>query len=180
MPKNPQGFGAAGGMCISTGDYNHDLTSVQIANTIGWTKWLVLRVHTLGEMGHLVSWCGHTCIEATSHFLVLFDHLFRPFIETVYIHKIREWRPVGDFVFESYHHNTLAVFNVFGSKINHHSPWPLKMNHDEPQHPQVAVRYLQSCLPNLEDRRSIRSIRQWKSLSKLVESAAPGSTRNLV
>lgn len=45
------------------------------------------------------------------------------------------------------------------------------------QRVEVAVRYLQSCLPNLEDRRSIRSIQQWKSLSKLVESAAPGSTR---
>lgn len=45
------------------------------------------------------------------------------------------------------------------------------------QRVEVAVRYLQSCLPNLEDGRRIRSIRQWKSLSKLVESAALESIR---
>ena len=73
------------------------------------------------------------------------------------------------------------VFNVFGASITL-TRWPFaQAQHPQhPQHPQVAVRYLQSCLPNLEDGRRIRSIRQWKSLSKLVESAALESIRNLV
>ena len=77
-----------------------------------------------------------------------------------------------------YHHNTLVVFTVFGASIIL-TRWPFEQA-QHPQHPQVAVRYLQSCLPNLEDGRRIRSIRQWKSLSKLVESAALESIRNLV